>query len=215
MRLTIVYDDKKGTNEDLIPDHGFSCYIETGTETVLFDTGTDGKILLHNMEVLKKDPEKISKIIISHEHYDHNGGLQALLPLLGPATIYRIGKEPSTDMIQQITVEQPQQITTDIFSTGRLDGYPKDEQSVLLRGSKGFYVLTGCSHPGVKQILQAAKKQENIIGIIGGFHGFDMFDLLKELDHIYPCHCTVHKEKIRKLYPETSHDCFVGATIEI
>ena len=53
MKLTIVYDNvvyKKDIG--LKSDWGFSCLIETEDETVLFDTGTEGDILLNNMERL-------------------------------------------------------------------------------------------------------------------------------------------------------------------
>ncbi|MDG6218980.1 MAG: MBL fold metallo-hydrolase [Candidatus Thermoplasmatota archaeon] len=215
MRLTIVYDDKKITNEDLIPDHGFSCYIETGTETVVFDTGTDGKILLHNMEVLQKYPKKISKIVISHEHYDHNGGLNDLLKILDVATVYRIGKGQSTNTIQHIQITDPIQISKNIWSTGRLKGTPLDEQSLILKTSKGITVLTGCSHSGVENILRVARSFGPIVGLIGGFHGFNTLSTLNDINAIYPFHCTTHKTQIREEYPKTSFDCYVGMSIRL
>jgi 7,8-dihydropterin-6-yl-methyl-4-(beta-D-ribofuranosyl)aminobenzene 5'-phosphate synthase len=45
---------------------GFSCLIELREKTVLFDTGGDGKLLLHNMTVLNKDPRAIEAVILSH-----------------------------------------------------------------------------------------------------------------------------------------------------
>ena len=81
MKLTIVFDNvvyKK--NIGLISDWGFSCFVETGKENILFDTGSKGNILLNNLNILGIDPKRVDKIIISHEHYDHNGGLLAILP---------------------------------------------------------------------------------------------------------------------------------------
>jgi len=215
MRLTIVYDDKKGTNEYLIPDHGFSCYIENKKETILFDTGTNGKILLHNMNILKKDPKNISKIVISHEHYDHNGGLPDLLQSTGMVTVYRIGDEPSSNNVENIKIENPQMISPNIWTTGRLPGHPKDEQSLILKGSKGMFLLTGCSHPEIHTILQTSRTHGEIIGVIGGLHGFNSLDILSSMKYLYPCHCTVHKDKIKETYPQTTNDCFVGTTITI
>jgi len=67
--------------------------IETENENILFDTGAKGKILLNNIEKLDVDIEKISKIVISHEHWDHYGGLKALVPLVRDIELYRLGKE--------------------------------------------------------------------------------------------------------------------------
>ncbi|RLF37862.1 MAG: MBL fold hydrolase, partial [Thermoplasmata archaeon] len=79
MRLTIVYDNEVfEENPNLKSDWGFSCFIE-GKEKILFDTGTRGDILVSNMKALNVDPREINKIVISHEHFDHNGGLGEVL----------------------------------------------------------------------------------------------------------------------------------------
>jgi len=83
MKLTIVYDNEVYKKDaGLKSDWGFSCLIETENEDILFDTGAKGKILLNNMEKLDVEPEKISKIIISHEYWDHYGGLKTTSSIL-------------------------------------------------------------------------------------------------------------------------------------
>lgn len=215
MKLTIIYDDRKKSETDLIPDHGFSCYIETNQEVLLFDTGTDGNILLHNMKILKKNPESINKIIISHEHYDHNGGLATILSVIKHATVYRLANELSTETITNIYVDHPLRIADSVYSTGRLSGIPRDEQSLILKGTQGFFVLTGCSHSGIESILKKAGEYGNIIGVIGGFHGCKDFFVMQSLQYIYPCHCTKHKETIKQLYPDRYYPCYIGLSIII
>ncbi len=215
MKLTIVYDDVKNEHETLIADHGFSCYIETNEETILFDTGTNGEILLHNMKQLGKDPERISKIVLSHDHYDHTGGLSALLDHCSAVTIYHLSKTQTTETINYTQVEEPIQISKHIWSTGRLPGNPIDEQSLILKTPQGNWVLTGCSHSGVKNIIKKAEKKGEIIGLIGGFHGFNDFSILKDLMYVFPCHCTVHKQHIHNCYPTKSHQCSVGTNIDL
>lgn len=213
MKLTVVYDDRSPKDGSVIADHGFSCYIETKKEVVLFDTGTSGDILLHNMKKLGKDPQRISQIVISHEHYDHNGGLSKLLDHCGEVTIYRLGS--ASPIENTVQVDEPVQICDHIYSTGILPGSPKDEQSLVLQTKRGVWVLAGCSHSGVKRILEAASKWGKVIGLIGGFHGFSDFSVLDSIDVVYPCHCTVHKQKIHELFPEKSMHCNVGTMVMI
>ena len=54
---------------------------------MLFDTG-QGLTLLHNAKRLKKDLTKVKKVLISHGHYDHAGGLLPLLTECGAKHIY-------------------------------------------------------------------------------------------------------------------------------
>jgi 7,8-dihydropterin-6-yl-methyl-4-(beta-D-ribofuranosyl)aminobenzene 5'-phosphate synthase len=46
VKLTIVYDNEV-FQKGLRSDWGFSCLIEIEGRKILFDTGADGKILLH------------------------------------------------------------------------------------------------------------------------------------------------------------------------
>lgn len=68
---------------------GFSALIETEhAPPILFDTGSDGSVLLHNMRELGIDARRIGTIVISHAHGDHTGGLQSILGVNGDAEIY-------------------------------------------------------------------------------------------------------------------------------
>jgi len=57
---------------------GFSALIETGEETILFDTGFKENTVLNNASSLKKDLSAVEKVILSHFHTDHTGGLLKL-----------------------------------------------------------------------------------------------------------------------------------------
>ena len=106
------------------------------------------------------------------------------------------------------------QISSNIWTTGRLRGVI-DEQSLVLDGTKGLYVVTGCSHPGVDSILTSASQLGKIRGIIGGFHGFKDFNVLNNLDFICPCHCTEYKKELRYMFPSKISGCGVGKIIDI
>lgn len=74
--------EKTGT----IGENGFSALVETDEKTYLFDTGP-GLSLPHNTKALKKDLSKVDKIILSHGHRDHTGGLGWAVQQTGPIEI--------------------------------------------------------------------------------------------------------------------------------
>ena len=215
MRLTIVYDntvyrDTRG----LKPDWGFACVLETSQKTVLFDTGTRGTILLHNMTMLSLNPEAVDIVVISHEHADHKGGLEAMARHVHKADLFELTTECPYPKFHLHSSEKPVPITKDIWTTGRLTGV-MDEQSLVVRGKKGWWVVVGCSHPGVQKILHAAGQWGDMSGLVGGFHGFDIFQLLEPLTYICPCHCTQYIGKIKKFYPQKYIPGGVGQFIDL
>ncbi|AFK22779.1 MBL fold metallo-hydrolase [Pyrococcus sp. ST04] len=79
VRVVIVFENHAGYRKGLIGYHGFSALVENNGYRVLVDTGTDGNILLNNMRELGINPDSIDALFITHGHYDHTGGLKALL----------------------------------------------------------------------------------------------------------------------------------------
>jgi 7,8-dihydropterin-6-yl-methyl-4-(beta-D-ribofuranosyl)aminobenzene 5'-phosphate synthase len=213
MKLTIIYDNEVKKPE-LAADWGFSCLIELeNAPPILFDTGTSGSILLHNMKELRIAPDAFGIIVISHLHGDHAGGLRTILELNKDAEIYLpasfIGTIPGRKVVK---VKNAAQIGENVFSTGELGGI---EQSLAIKTNQGILVVAGCSHPGVGNILDAAAKFGKVYGIVGGFHGFSDFERLADLSLISPCHCTAYKSEIKLLYPEKCLECGVGMTLEL
>jgi 7,8-dihydropterin-6-yl-methyl-4-(beta-D-ribofuranosyl)aminobenzene 5'-phosphate synthase len=70
----------------LIGEHGFAAYIEGPDAILLFDTG-QGFGLVQNATRLQKDLRQASKLVLSHGHFDHTGGLLAFLGVHGPCDI--------------------------------------------------------------------------------------------------------------------------------
>jgi len=213
MKIIIVYDNE-ALREGLKADWGFSCLIEPENgQRILFDTGASGSILFHNLERLNIGPCAIPEVFISHAHWDHTGGLLDLLKLNKEVKVYipsSCPKPPGAGKLVSIT--GPVQIHENVFSTGELNGI---EQSLVIRAREGLAVITGCSHPGVRAILQAASSFGKVDALIGGLHGFREFDLIRDLKLVCPCHCTQFKSEIRRLYPEKSLDCGAGKVLEI
>jgi len=214
MKITIVYDNEV-KKEGLKADWGFSAFIENEkAPPILFDTGANSSILLHNMKELDIDPKNIGIIVISHAHWDHTGGLSQILKQNETAEFYIPSSFRRAFPARKITTvgKEAIQICQDVFSTGELGG---TEQSLALKIDKGIFVVTGCSHPGVGNILKAASKFGKLYGIAGGFHGFRDFKALDELSLIYPCHCTQYKKEIRELFKDKALECGAGLVIQL
>ncbi|KAF9529429.1 beta-lactamase-like protein [Crepidotus variabilis] len=67
--------------------HGFAALIETSVEgekashLTLFDTGPDSQSLVRNIKAMQVPVERITRVITSHWHSDHTGGLLSFLAL--------------------------------------------------------------------------------------------------------------------------------------
>ena len=85
--LTMLCENSVIPCPGLLGEHGLSVLIETPDSTFLFDTG-QGFTLMQNAKVLKKDLKKVSKIFLSHGHFDHTGGLSAVLKECGSINVY-------------------------------------------------------------------------------------------------------------------------------
>ncbi|NLX90000.1 MAG: MBL fold metallo-hydrolase [Firmicutes bacterium] len=66
----------------VLGEHGLAMLLETDTKRILFDTG-GGMTLLQNAKVLNVDLKNLDALVLSHGHYDHTGGLKALLQNYG------------------------------------------------------------------------------------------------------------------------------------
>lgn len=92
MVITTLMDNTAEQDKGMVAEHGFSCLVELPHAVVLLDTGATGAFV-QNARVLGKDLSKLDHIVISHGHFDHGGGVRALLEQCHPShATFWVGK---------------------------------------------------------------------------------------------------------------------------
>ncbi|MEM2900161.1 MAG: MBL fold metallo-hydrolase [Thermoplasmata archaeon] len=212
-------------------EHGFSVLIKSSDGLTLFDVGASEEVLMHNLKESGEDLSDLRRIVISHGHYDHTGGLESILE--------RYSKEATKHNTKQVTksdtkpelyihsfafdkkyskkekgyVERGMKVSREFVNeksilkevkegikiaegmnliTGieqkcsfeNIDGNFyikkgedyikdefKDEISLVLESEGKRYVIVGCAHRGIVNILlNAQEKFGKVSGFVGGTH---------------------------------------------
>ena len=232
--ITMLYNNVPG-DERLEKAWGMSCLIEGLEETILFDTGGDGRILLANMRKLDRTPEEVDLVILSHAHIDHTGGLWEFLRECEDVDVFfgrsfpdEFREKAEGTSARFVEVDAPVDVGTGIHLTGELGTDPREE-ALILRMSEGLVVATGCAHPGIVDVV---KKVEEICGdeihlVLGGFHLMmdrdeeveEVIGQLKGLgvQRIAPSHCTGERpiEMFREAWGENFIDLGCGDTVRL
>lgn len=209
MTITVICDNNP-YKENLKTRWGFSALVTGAGKNILFDTGPDSS-LLDNMEKLAIDPGKIDMVFLSHIHADHTGGLNPFLRKNPDVTVClpqtfpkKLKDEVRNSGAKIIEVEKAVEICEGVYSTGRLGNLIK-EQSLIIRTGKGPVLITGCAHPGIVKIINAARNlmKNDIIFVMGGFHLElatkgkieRIISAFKKMGVVYvgPAHCTGHR----------------------
>ncbi len=194
--------------EEMTDSWGFSCVIRLPGRTILFDTGGKGNVLLDNMEAMGVEMASIDIVFLSHEHWDHIGGLRDFLEQNNEVTMYSpasFGDEYREILsefgLEPVDVTEPVEICPGVWSTGEMGGMIK-EQSLVIHTDRGPVVVTGCAHPGIAPITK--KACEIVTGapllVMGGFHlgrtgdeeVLRIISVLENLGvrYVSPSHCT-------------------------
>jgi 7,8-dihydropterin-6-yl-methyl-4-(beta-D-ribofuranosyl)aminobenzene 5'-phosphate synthase len=198
VNLTVVYDN------DALPGFraawGFSCYIRH-TANILFDTGGDAEILLHNMKRLGISKGDLNAVVLSHDHWDHVGGL-AGLAFTGPVYV------PSSSGCSGIFSSGTEPLRN-VALTREAHG----EHSLILKDENGVVLVTGCAHNGLAAALAEAEAHGPVRAVIGGFHDFSDIELLRRYPLVIPCHCTREKRRIGRL--PNARRCKAGMVVQL
>ncbi len=107
-----------------------------------------------------------------------------------------------------------------------LDDYVKDDSALVYKSSQGLVIITGCSHAGICNIIEYAKKvcgDSRVLDVIGGFHLLESSKVQSEgtlnyfekqdINNIHPCHCTSLEYKIKLSKSVNVRDVGVGLSL--
>lgn len=86
LRITVLMENTAG-GRGLVAEHGLSFWIEHGGRRILFDA-SQSRLPLANARRLGIDLAATEAIVLSHGHYDHTGGLAAVLRLAPAAKVF-------------------------------------------------------------------------------------------------------------------------------
>lgn len=230
MSITILFDNHNpsGGKRSL---WGFAAYLDD--HRLLFDTGSNGRALLRNMHELGIDIAEIEYLFLSHEHWDHIGGLDSVLEANPDLTIF-VPESFSKNMIADLRSgskevvtcgRSPRQLTGKLYSTGLLGDNPP-EHSLIIDGATPT-LITGCGHYGIDRITERAEKtlRKPIQTAIGGFHLAQkptkrietMITSLEQagVQHVMPTHCTGNQaiRMFQEAFEEGYHEGGIGAAL--
>jgi len=237
MQIKILFD-KMSIDKEYSIGWGFSCLIDG---KILFDTGEKASYLLHNINVMGIEKSTIESVVISHDHWDHTGGLWEMLSNSPGLKVFSC---PNFSVAFKDKVAEYKgsliecsgltQITDNIHCTGEIMGVYKGEkiaeQAIIVKTENGISVISGCAHPDIIKILKNVHSNfpdERLYMVFGGFHlkGKDTrsiqfcVDGFRELGVIKagPTHCSgIKAEKLfQKAYGKNFIEIKVGQLISL
>jgi 7,8-dihydropterin-6-yl-methyl-4-(beta-D-ribofuranosyl)aminobenzene 5'-phosphate synthase len=234
VKISVIYDNYVKVN-GLQSDWGYSVVIEGLDKTILFDTGTKPEIFESNFNKMGIDAKKIDFLVLSHEHGDHTGGIPAFIkmktgiPVIIPVSFSDSFKKKMVGFgLEPLLVKEPAKICENLYTSGEF-AYRIPEQALVLNTKKGLVVITGCSHPGIIEMLKVIESSfgKNIYIVFGGFHLLEknekeMNSIISEMKAlgVVKCgatHCTGDKQikMFKDSFGENYFELGVGNTIVI
>jgi len=194
-KVLSVYDEGALERTSLIGARGISILVDVDDERTLFDTGMRGNYLMHNLDQLEADPNSVDRVVISHMHREHTGGLpeflerrsekiNVLMPrentdaeetkFLGifkrpgmPKMEADVSSKMATTIISEWT-----KLSDNLFITGKISDDGAAENSLVLMTKNGPALICGCCHHGIVRTMEFVKERtgKKVAAVVGGLH---------------------------------------------
>ena len=224
MKISILVENSIGDSEYkkvCQAEWGLSFFIETNNENILFDSGHT-ELYIKNAKNMGIDLDKTNHVVLSHYHWDHAKGLlyhqftNKKELIIHPDILKKIPKDDVNKYksdFKVITSEKSYNINDNVIFLGeipRIMDYEKgkykddnmlDDTAIAIKTINGVVVLAGCSHSGICNICEYAKKVtgEKLYAVMGGFHltnndveavkGTINYFKKESPKYLYPMHC--------------------------
>ncbi|RTZ91717.1 MAG: hypothetical protein DSY91_04690 [Deltaproteobacteria bacterium] len=207
MKVVLICDNRPYA-EGLMTSWGLSVGLLGADGWTLFDLGNSPDVFLHNFTALGGDLKSVKRIILSHLHHDHSGGLEAFRDVGRAIPLYLPERIPGDEVglleswglrVSYVPVSGVQ--FGDLWILPMPQGSPP-EQLIVLETGQGIALLTGCAHFGIENgMAEVWRRFHRPFDLVcGGFHfAFRSPTALEEtlrlmdslpIVRIAPCHCT-------------------------
>lgn len=216
---------------------GLCVFIDVFGNKFLMDTGLSD-LFIKNAKLLNLELENIKKIILTHGHNDHSGGVQFLKDkeiIMHPLafkprwSIRRkefVGFPQSLQELKQcnnvvlkkqsfefykncyflgeipmiIDFERDGNFATTLNEQLTMIDKTEDDSGIAITTNKGLFIMIGCGHRGICNVIEHAKKvtgENRIYGVFGGFH---LRNLEKQKDKINQTIEYIKHNNVQELY---------------
>ncbi len=220
MKITLLCEN---TSSDIpwCAEWGFSAHIEVEGVRILFDFGYSD-IYVRNARQAGIDLNAVDFFALSHNHDDHTRGLlfyegTERKPLIAHPRVLEVLPEAESSVLKRCFDVRPsagpREFTPNVFFLGAIprqttfeagtygDDPMPDDTALAIRTPQGTVVIAGCSHAGICNICDHAKRVtgQNLYAVLGGFHLLkatpDTLDPTlryfqrERPTHLFPLHC--------------------------
>jgi 7,8-dihydropterin-6-yl-methyl-4-(beta-D-ribofuranosyl)aminobenzene 5'-phosphate synthase len=78
LKITVLVTNLAGDPHEGSGEWGYSALVEVDGHRIVYDTGASPNVALANAKLLKVNLSDVDEVILSHNHWDHVGGLMSL-----------------------------------------------------------------------------------------------------------------------------------------